>query len=79
MLFRSDIEQALTIVETNYHEHRMTVTEACRLADRVITVHMKRAYPSGWEVQRDAKFQEFVQGRLLKKVGGHVFNVKVDD
>lgn len=61
----NDLQTGLDIIAENFHEGKIPVTDACQLADRTITVHMKRAYPESWEAERQKRFQEFVQKRLL--------------
>lgn len=74
----NDVETGLNIIAENYSERKISITEACRLADRTITVHMKRAYPSQWQQHRDKKFQEFLHGRLLKLRDGKTYSVTVN-
>jgi len=57
----NDLGTSLTVIETNYTEKRLRLTEAMRMADKTITVYMKRAYPNGWRDHRDSKFQEFAR------------------
>jgi hypothetical protein len=71
----NDLATNLNIIETNYTENKISLLEACRLADRAITVHMKQAYPDEWEKQRDKKYQEFLNTRLIKKAAGKEYKV----
>jgi len=57
----NDLGTSLTVIETNYTEKRLRLAEAMRMADKTITVYMKRAYPNGWRDHRDSKFQEFAR------------------
>ena len=74
----NDVETGLTIIETNFVENRLGITEAMRLADRTITVHMKRVYPNSWKSRRDAKFEEFAH-KLLPVKDGKVYHVAVNE
>jgi len=74
----NDVETGLTVIYTNYVEKRIGITEAMRLADRTITVHMKRAYPESWKSHRDAKFEEFAH-KLIPTKGGKVYSVAVNE
>ena len=73
-----DIQTGLTVIHTNYVEDRIGITEAMRLADRTITVHMKRVYPNSWKRHRDEVFQEFV-GKLVPHKEGKVYHVAVNE
>jgi hypothetical protein len=74
----NDVETGLTVIQTNYVEKRISITEAMRLADRTITVHMKRAYPNSWKSHRDAKFEEFAH-KLIPIKEGKAFHVTVNE
>jgi len=74
----NDVETGLTIIETNFVENRLGITEAMRLADRTITVHMKRIYPNSWKSRRDAKFEEFAR-KLIPVKDGKVYHVAVNE
>jgi len=74
----NDVETGLTVIHTNYVEKRISITEAMRLADRTITVHMKRAYPNSWKSHRDAKFEEFAH-KLLPVQDGKAYHITVNE
>jgi len=76
----NDLQTQLSVVETNYREHRIRLVEAVRLGDRVITVNFKRAYPDGWKSHRDEEFDKWVRRLLgVKEERGKVFQVTVPE
>jgi len=75
----NDLQTSLNIIEANHNANKLSLVEACRLADRTITVHMKRVYPDSWEKHRDTEFQRFIQEKLAGKVTGRkTYTVAVD-
>jgi hypothetical protein len=60
----NDLQTGLTIIETNYLEHKISLIEAVTLADRTMTVYFKRTYPDDWKEKRDGEFEKFSR-RLL--------------
>jgi hypothetical protein len=62
----NDLDTSLDIITANFGMGKLTVTEACKLADRTITVHMQRAYPEGWQLRREERFTRFVKEKLVK-------------
>ena len=75
----NDINMQLNIIESNHKAGTLSLTEACKLADRTITVHMRRAYPDCWESKRDERFQMFIHERLVPKLKGKVYSVSVPE
>ncbi len=73
----NDLQTGLTVIETNYREKRLELTSAMRLADRTITVYMKRAYPNGWKEHRAKKFEEFAKKIMGVPKEKETFNVTV--
>lgn len=73
----NDMQTGLTVIADNFHEGKLGIAEACKLADRTISVHMKRLHGSNWIDYRDTKFQEFVAQSILK-VGKEKYTVTVD-
>lgn len=75
----NDLQTSLNIIEANHNANKLSLIEACRLADRTITVHMKRVYPDNWEEHRDSEFQQFIHEKLAGKVTGRkTYTVAVD-
>lgn len=73
----NSMDTSLGIIETAFHEGRIKITDACRQADRAISIHMKRIYGNGWEQHRDVKFQEFIHGKLVRGKVGETYHVTV--
>lgn len=62
----NDMNTGLKVIEQNFAEGRLGITEACRMADKTITVHMKRIHGEAWAAHRDGEFQQFVADKLLR-------------
>jgi len=73
----NDIHTQLDIIKANFHTGHLGIAEACRLADRTITVHMKQLHGDHWQRYRDEMFKEFVGSKLLK-VKRETYTVSVD-
>ena len=74
----NDVDTQLQIIEANYGAKKLSIIEACKLADRTITVYMKRTYPNDWKRHRDERFQTFIYGRLKPmSAGKKVYRVEV--
>jgi hypothetical protein len=63
----SDLDLQLDIVEESFKHHRLSLVEACRDADKIITVHAKRTYGEKWQEFRDNQFQNFIHFKLVPK------------
>ena len=75
----NDLQTSLNIIEANHKASKLTLIESCRLADRTITVHMKRVYPDSWQKHRDEEFQRFIHEKLAPKLAGRkTYTVAVD-
>jgi len=75
----NDLSTVLNIVETNYREHRITLTEAVRTGDKFIEVHMKRIYGAGYEPKREEEFRKWTAKLMgMQKVEGKTYSVTVD-
>ena len=74
----NDLQTGLNIIESNYVEHRITVINAMKLADRTITVYYKRVYPDGWKEKRNEEFERFTRRILQVPKRSEVYQVKVE-
>ena len=61
----SDLDLQLNIIEESFRHHRLSLVEACREGDKVITVHAKRTYGDKWQEFRDNQFQNFIHFKLV--------------
>jgi hypothetical protein len=75
----NDLQTALDIIESNHALHKISLVEACRWADRAITVHMKQTHGDGWKTPHDVAFQTFIHERLapVKVSMKQVYTVEV--
>jgi hypothetical protein len=61
----NDVNTNLQIIEENFQAGKIPITQACRFAERVIAVHMRKVHPEEWETKTSELFQQFVQ-RIVK-------------
>ena len=73
-----DLQTNLNIIVENFDAGTLMLAPACKLADKTISVHMKKMYGDEWSVHRDEQFQVFVKrlvpGSQVKKT----YTVAVD-
>jgi len=73
-----DLQTNLNIIVENFVAGTLMLAPACKLADKTISVHMKKMYGDEWSVHRDEQFKVFVKrlvpGSQVKKT----YTVAVD-
>jgi len=79
----NDLGTALQIIQTNYQEKRIPLTQAMRLGGKAIEVHLKRIHGkdvAAYEERREVEFGKWTRRLLgVKESEGKVYKVSVGD
>lgn len=74
----NDLGMSLDIIAQNFDTGKLSVTEACKLADRTIEAKVRLALPTGWEAKKQELFQRFVSERIVKHGTKPSYHVTLD-